>query len=207
MASSAIRRPPCRSPHPSSATIAGPDVVCPGDVVVYSVPKWMDVEYDWIVTGGTVASTDGHQISIIWGPAGVGTLHVSYESPFPGCRAMPRRTALGKAASRWTSCRNWPSPPPPPTACTGTSLTFATNATVSLDWQVSAPGTGTPLRFALHGLLPGRRHLRHLGLDPGANYCNPDISVTVVVADPPDPVIGGPMEGCAGGSPVLRRSS
>ena len=183
----------------SSATIAGPDVVCPGDVVVYSVPKWMDVEYDWTVTGGTVASTDGHQISIIWGPAGVGTLHVSYESPFlsglqghapPDCSGEGSLTVDILPELAFTSA--------PTTACTGTSLTFATNATVSLDWQVNAPGTGT-LSGSLYTVsFPAAGTYVISASDPGANYCNPDISVTVVVADPPDPVIGGPVEGCAG---------
>ena len=78
----------------STATIAGPDIVCPGDVVVYSVPKWMDVEYDWTVTGGTVASTDGNQVSVIWGPAGVGTLHVLLRKPVPARPQGPRCPGL-----------------------------------------------------------------------------------------------------------------
>ena len=66
----------------SSSVISGPDIVCIGDVAVYSVPKWMDVEYDWNVSGGTVVSTNGNQVSVMWANPGVGSIDVNYESPF-----------------------------------------------------------------------------------------------------------------------------
>ena len=183
----------------STATISGPDIVCPGDVVVYSVPKWMDVVYDWTVTGGTVASTDGNQVSVIWGPAGVGTLHVSYESPFllglkahdaPDCSGEGHLTVDILPELSFTSA--------PTTACTGESLTFATNATVSIDWQVSAPGIGSTSGAFYTVTFPSAGAYTVTASDPGSNYCNPDISVTVVVVDPPNPVISGPTEGCTG---------
>ncbi|MGB1618178.1 MAG: PKD domain-containing protein, partial [Flavobacteriales bacterium] len=183
----------------STATISGPDIVCPGDVVVYSVPKWMDVVYDWTVTGGTVASTDGNQVSVIWGPAGVGTLHVSYESPFllglkahdaPDCSGEGNLTVDILPELSFTSA--------PTTSCTGESLTFATNATVSIDWQVSAPGIGSTSGSIYTVTFPSAGAYTVTASDPGSNYCNPDISVTVVVVDPPNPVISGPEEGCTG---------
>ena len=66
----------------SSTLVTGPEIVCVGDVAVYTVPKWMDVVYDWTVTGGTIVSTNGNQVSVLWGSQGAGTVDVTYESPF-----------------------------------------------------------------------------------------------------------------------------
>ena len=65
----------------SEASISGPSVVCVGDAAIYTVPKWMDVVYDWTVVGAQSVDEDGNQVSVVWGNEGVGTLTVSYESP------------------------------------------------------------------------------------------------------------------------------
>ena len=49
----------------SEAQIVGPQIVCPEQVVVYSVPKWMDVQYDWTVTGALSAIPNGNQVTVV----------------------------------------------------------------------------------------------------------------------------------------------
>ena len=133
----------------------GPDIVCPGDVVVYSVPKWMDVVYDWTVTGGTVASTDGNQVSVIWGPAGVGTVTSRTRvRSFSASRSTMPRTASGEGHLTVEVLPELSFTSAPTTACTGQSLTFATNATVSIDWQRERARHRLDLRSILHCHLP-----------------------------------------------------
>ncbi|MDG2208509.1 MAG: PKD domain-containing protein, partial [Flavobacteriales bacterium] len=65
-----------------NSTPIGPNVVCENEVATYSVPKWMDVIYSWQVVGAESFTTDGNQVSVVWGSAGVGYIEVFYESPF-----------------------------------------------------------------------------------------------------------------------------
>ena len=126
----------------STALISGPEIVCPGEAAIYTVPKWMDVVYDWAVTGGTVANEDGNQISIIWGPAGVGTIHVEYESPFLGGlqgHAYPDCAGAGDLTVEILPELEFLSAPNQ--ACVDQSLTFqVTDPAVT--WSVNAPATG-----------------------------------------------------------------
>ncbi len=67
--------------------ISGPDTVCAGVPVFYSVvPNMTGVTYTWNVTGGTlVPPVNGSSVAIIWGPGG-GTVSV-YQTltASPGC--------------------------------------------------------------------------------------------------------------------------
>lgn len=68
---------------PANGTIEGPAMVCEGDVATYSLPKWISASYLWTVTGGMILGSDsGHVVTVHWGPAGVGTIHVDYHSDF-----------------------------------------------------------------------------------------------------------------------------
>jgi len=63
--------------------ITGPIVVCEGATETYSVPKWMSTLYLWQVTGATSVIDDStNTITITWGSAGIGTIHVDYCSEF-----------------------------------------------------------------------------------------------------------------------------
>ena len=98
----------------SSTLVTGPDIVCVGDVAVYTVPKWMDVVYDWTVTGGTIVSTNGNQVSVLWGAEGAGTVDVSYESPFLlGLKEHDAPDCSERAISPSRSCPSSSSPPIP----------------------------------------------------------------------------------------------
>src|SRR5262249_16468246 len=63
------------SPTPS---ITGPDTVCAGNTVFYSVTNVAGSSYSWVVTGGAINSGQGTSIiSVTWGAAGTGTVTVT----------------------------------------------------------------------------------------------------------------------------------
>lgn len=67
----------------SVSQIDGPIVVCENSTHTYTLPKWATTTYEWNVTGGMVLDDDSsHSATIMWGPAGVGTIHVDYYSDF-----------------------------------------------------------------------------------------------------------------------------
>ncbi len=58
--------------------ISGADMVCAGDVQVYSVVLSAGNVYEWMVTGGTIATGQGTgQISVTWTNAGSGTVSLT----------------------------------------------------------------------------------------------------------------------------------
>ncbi|MGB1072697.1 MAG: PKD domain-containing protein [Flavobacteriales bacterium] len=182
----------------SSALVTGPEIVCVGDVAVYTVPKWMDVVYDWTVTGGTIVSTNGNQVSILWGAEGAGTVDVTYESPFllglkehdaPDCSGEGHLPVEVLPKLQFTAN--------PTQACVGSTLTFATNGT-GLDWSVTAPASGTTTGSFFAVQFPAAGTYTVTASDPNGAYCNPEITTTVTVVAPPNPVISGPEDGCTG---------
>lgn len=182
----------------SSSVISGPDIVCIGDVAVYSVPKWMDVEYDWNVSGGTVVNTNGNQVSVMWPTTGVGSIDVTYESPFllglkehnaPDCSGEGNLTVEVLPELLFAQAPN--------VACVQSDLTFSTNAT-NVNWSVSAPATGAVSGTLFDVNFPSAGTYTVTASDPNSIYCNSEVSTTVVVVDPPTPIISGPTEGCAG---------
>jgi len=182
----------------SSTLVTGPEIVCVGDVAVYTVPKWMDVVYDWTVTGGNIVSTNGNQVSVLWGSEGAGTVDVSYESPFllglkehdfPDCSGEGHLPVEVLPKLLFTAN--------PTQACVGSSLTFAANGT-GLDWSVTAPASGTTTGGFFDVHFPAAGTYTVTASDPNGAYCNPEITTTVTVVAPPNPVISGPEEGCTG---------
>ena len=182
----------------STALISGPEIVCPGEAAIYTVPKWMDVVYDWAVTGGTVANEDGNQISIIWGPAGVGTIHVEYESPFLGGlqgHAYPDCAGAGDLTVEILPELEFLSAPNQ--ACVDQSLTFQVNDP-AVTWSVNAPATGTSSGALFTVDFPSAGVYTVTATGTPGMFCNPEVSVTVLISDAPNPVIVGPLEGCTG---------
>ncbi|MCH1582083.1 MAG: PKD domain-containing protein, partial [Flavobacteriales bacterium] len=182
----------------STALISGPEIVCPGEAAIYSVPKWMDVVYDWDVTGGTVVNEDGNQISIIWGPAGVGTIHVEYESPFLGGlqgHAYPDCAGAGDLTVEILPELEFLSAPNQ--ACVDQSLTFQVNDP-AVTWSVNAPATGTSSGALFTVDFPSAGVYTVTATGTPGMFCNPEVSVTVLISDAPNPVIVGPLEGCTG---------
>lgn len=187
----------------STSVISGPDVVCPGDVAVYSVPQWMDVVYDWNVTGAQSFVADGNQVSVIWGPTGTGTLTVTYESPFlaglaeheaPDCSGAGELEVNILPELAFTFA--------PSMGCLDNSLAFGVNDP-SVTWSVDPPmpltpsgssctvtfnATGTFVVTATSGV--------------SSTTCNEEVMTTVVISALQPPTILGPTEGCEG-TPLL----
>ena len=67
---------------PANGSINGPDIVCEGEVVSYDLTKWVSVDYDWSVTGGSVINQEGSVATIQWNTSGIGTIDVTYTSDF-----------------------------------------------------------------------------------------------------------------------------
>ncbi len=72
--------------------------VCANDTVVYSVSDHPDLEYDWNVTGASEFSGDDtHEINVIWGSAGTGTVSLSLTNITSGCSASSPAYSVTKS--------------------------------------------------------------------------------------------------------------
>ena len=183
----------------STALVSGPQVVCPGEAAVYSVPKWMDVVYDWTVTGAISATPNGNQISIVWGPNGVGTIHVTYQSPFLG--GLQGHDALDCSGEGDLTVEILPEllfTSAPTQACEGQTVTYSVND-ANVTWTVSPPAASSASGASLNVTYAstGTYTITATPNDP-TSFCNGPISTSTVVSVVPPPVILGPTEGCEG---------
>ena len=183
----------------STALVSGPQVVCPGEAAVYSVPKWMDVVYDWTVTGAVSATPNGNQISIVWGPNGVGTIHVTYQSPFLG--GLQGHDALDCSGEGDLTVEILPEllfTSAPTQACEGQTVTYAVND-ANVTWTVSPPAASSASGASLNVTYAstGTYTITATPNNP-SSFCNGPISTSTVVSVVPAPVILGPTEGCEG---------
>ena len=183
----------------STALVSGPNIVCPGEAAVYTVPKWMDVVYDWTVTGAVSATPNGNQIAIVWGTGGVGTIHVSYASPFLGgllghdaldCSGEGDLTVEILPELLFTGVH--------PQACEGQTVTYTVND-ADVSWTVDPPtvSSASGAAFTVTYGNTGNYVITATPNNPGA-FCNGPISTTTMVSVVADPVINGPTEGCEG---------
>lgn len=187
----------------SNTEVFGPQVVCANETATYAVPKWLNVDYNWVVTGGTIIANNGHTIVVDWGAGPVGTVDVVYESAFlagleghgPGdcsgagnldvdilpafsLQAFPAQVCFGStgfiaATASPSNSYNWTIDPPAP---------FVVMAGgISVDWSVSA---GTYVVTAEH---------------VDGDYCNTLETVVVQVVEMAPPAgLSGPTEICPG---------
>ncbi|MDG2425405.1 MAG: PKD domain-containing protein [Flavobacteriales bacterium] len=183
----------------STASIAGPTVVCEGEAAIYSVPKWMDVAYDWTISGAVSWLIDGNQVSVVWGSAGVGTIDVSYESAFLStlnghepldCFGEGDLTVNILPELSFTSA--------PTQACLDEQSQFSTtSADVTFTVDPPQPSTQSGDDFYVTWDATGIYTVTATAIDPTA-FCNSPISTTVLVSSVEPAVIVGPSEGCAG---------
>lgn len=183
----------------STASIAGPTVVCEGEAAIYSVPKWMDVAYDWTISGAVSWLIDGNQVSIVWGSAGVGTIDVSYESAFLStlnghepldCFGEGDLTVNILPELSFTSA--------PTQACLDNQSSFyANSADVTFSVTPATTATQSGSQFDVTWDATGIYTVTATANDPTA-FCNSPISTTVLVSSVEPAVIVGPSEGCAG---------
>ena len=188
----------------SESLIAGPEIVCPEQVVVYSVPKWMDVQYDWTVTGALSATPNGNQVTVVWGMNGTGTVEVNYESPF--LAGLPHHTPPDCSGSGFLSVDILPEfkfTAEPNPVCINPdnpfSYTYSVNAS-NVAWSVSPNANLNPQGNGAASIefLSAGTHVVTATLNNPGGYCNETVSSVVVVSEQPVPDIIGPTEGCAG---------
>ena len=197
---------PCPAPTilqvpivPSTSSITGPDMVCAGSPAVYSVPQWMDVVYSWYVEGASSFETDGNTLTVIWGPAGPGTVSVSYYSPFlgtltghifPDCSGEAALAVDIRPALTFTEFPN--------AACAQDTAVF-TASSDAINWSVFPNETGTMngAEFAVEFDSIGYYVVTATATDP-EDFCNTEVSSTIVILEVPELTVLGPLEGCTG---------
>jgi PKD repeat protein len=183
----------------TQALIDGPIVVCEYEAAVYSVPKWMDVVYDWQVLGAQSYSVQGNEVTVVWGHEGVGTINVSYESPFlqqvdgheyPDCSGSGEIEIAIQPQLEFTSI--------PQAGCAGQASFFATNSN-DVIWSVDPTANllANGNQCTIDWTTPGIYTVKAAAMNP-ANFCNDFVSHTVVVTQLDPPSIQGPANGCAG---------
>ena len=76
------------TPYPSPDTLFGPIVICQDDTGTYTAELIVDATYNWTVTGGTVFSSSGNQVTILWTSPGTGNVSVTVTS-LASCESLP----------------------------------------------------------------------------------------------------------------------
>jgi PKD repeat protein len=182
----------------STAPVLGPDPVCEFSTAVYEVPKWAATAYLWTVTGGTIVGSDSsHTVTVAWGAAGTGTLHVDWISSF--LQGLPGHTPPDCSGAADLTVTILPDFDVlhlgPSTVCVGTTTSFTTTSTLApFMWTVnpSLPVTPTgPYTADLTWTTPGVYQVTATAV--GLNtYCSSSHTVTVQVVGVPTP---GPITG------------
>lgn len=181
----------------STADISGPDVACEQEVATYSVPKWMDVQYNWTVTGALSYTVNGHQVTIHWGNAGPGTVEVTYASPFlselpnqgsGACSGSGNLTVDIRPELSFLSTVEQ--------SCVGQPVGFTAN-TSDVQWSTSSNGDATNGAFFSTTLNNTGAHVITAMAMDAASYCQSSIQHTVQVSALPPIEIVGPSAGCA----------
>lgn len=181
-----------------NSTPIGPNVVCENEVATYSVPKWMDVIYSWQVVGAESFTTDGNQVSVVWGSAGVGYIEVFYESPFlqsveghapPDCSGFGMLDILIQPELKFIYNSQF--------ACADMSTVFMTNSP-NVIWSVDPFVNFSPSgdECVVHWDTPGIYTVTAQAIDP-QEFCNQSVSTTVMVSSIDPPSIEGEDVGCA----------
>lgn len=192
---------------PAISSIQGPIEVCENTTHTYSLPKWLSTYYDWQVTGGTLSSPNGgHSVSITWGPAGVGTIHVDYHSEF--LAGLPGHDGVDCYGSADLTVNILPAFDVvnfgSNTVCVGDASTLQafSSPNPNCNWTITpfVPFTGqnTDILNVTWNVPAGTYVICATPLDTNA-YCNDEVCKTIrVVEVPPVDSISGPIEICPG---------
>ncbi len=133
-----------------NSPINGPTVVCANSSATYTLPKWMSVQYNWQVMGGTVVSTDtlSNTITILWGNGPTGMLMANWNSKFlqnlPG---HDENDCEGMSKLNVSILPQYQLIAPPPVACVGDVSFFSTNmpAVNGFTWNINPSITPFPI--------------------------------------------------------------
>jgi len=185
---------------PPTTPIGGPAVVCAGETVTYSVPKWMSTSYDWIITGGgNILSPQPYTNTIVVQWFASGTLTVNYSSSFLG--GLPDQNPLDCEGTGSISVQVKPrftlstvSP-----VCVGSTTSITALPADIYNWTISpaAPFTIGGLGIINATWANAGSYLITATPINIAMYCNAQASTVVQVIEVPEAdSIVGPKEVC-----------
>ena len=191
-------------PANGSDFLNGPNVVCEGEVVSYDLTKWASVDYDWIVTGGTIINQEGSVVTIQWYSIGTGVIDVTYTSDF--LQNLPGNgpnDCTGFATLNVEVKPKFYINPSPLDVCIGETTTFTASGSLGgvFDWS-NTGGFQTPVSFNSVDITwtSSGNHSVTATLN-AANpdlYCNSPATAFVTVHEVSAPTaITGPIEVCA----------
>ncbi len=170
------------------ADIAGPEIVCTGDVVYYELPQWASTEYNWTLnpTTGTEILFSGHphKLMVRFDAAGTYTLNANYLCEFLGCSgtANEKTIIVSKPFNIVSDAE----------ACAGETVDFATDCGTSEEftWTIfdgdmipvySPSGTANHISYTFN--IAGSYTI----FAQNPNYCRPAERSIIVHALPPIP--------------------
>ena len=103
--------------------IAGPEVICKGDIVYFELPQWASTEYTWTVasmTGVTIfEELIPHKLMVRFNVPGTYTINASYVCEFLGCSGIAHQKTVVVSDPLAIIAE--------PDACVGESVDFATD--------------------------------------------------------------------------------
>ncbi|MGI4884153.1 MAG: gliding motility-associated C-terminal domain-containing protein [Janthinobacterium lividum] len=197
------------NPRPAADSIVGSTSVCPTITgVAYSVKNPRATAYQWVVTGGTIASGQGTTaITVDWGAAGAGTVSILATNTL-GCSSDPVTLPV-RINQRLQTAK--PTGPTPVCQADGpyTYQTLLTNSS-SYSWQLfgTAQGTlvntsnSTSITFTQAGLA---KLVVTETSNPAGGICR-GVSDTLYITVKPSPsttlAIQGPDRFCFNSGPV-----
>lgn len=191
-----------------SVAISGLTDVCENAVGVYTVPKWLSVDYNWQVTGGTILSGQGTNTVVIqWGAApGPGVIQLNYSSDFLG--GLPGHEPEKCEGKTGLTINIRPTfdvfGPVPGIVCANSVSSFFATATPSSSYTwtitptVTFSGQGTNFISVTWDGGPGTFTVTATPNNPNA-YCNGPVTKVIEVVETPAPTgILGPVAICPG---------
>lgn len=103
--------------------IAGPEIICRGDIVYFELPQWASTEYTWTVasmTGVTIfEELIPHKLMVRFNVPGTYTINASYVCEFLGCSGIAHQKTVVVSDPLAIIAE--------PDACVGESVDFATD--------------------------------------------------------------------------------
>jgi hypothetical protein len=170
------------------ADIAGPEIVCTGDVVYFELPQWASTEYDWSLlptTGVNILSSGHpHKLMVRFNAVGTYTLNANYLCEFLGCSGTANeKTIIVRKPFNIVSDAE---------ACAGETVDFATDCGTSevFTWTIfdgdmipiySPSGTANHISYTFNNAGS------YTVFAENANYCRPAERSIIVHALPPIP--------------------
>lgn len=189
---------------PATATISGPNKVCPGDCEYYTLPAFSGAGYTWSLNSGACGTLNDsvccNQVRICWPNLPIAcndTLTVAFYDSFLHCggtgqiliRVRPRLDITGSAL-----------------VCANSLATFYASGGIVCNWQVSPgspvilPGSPSPFINVNWLNVPGTYVVKAWPVNPNQACNDTAYWVVKVVAAPVAPVIVGDTVICPNSS-------